>query len=38
LVEFPLPCGDDMAICVSLAREFGGCHYKVVATVFEGAS
>jgi hypothetical protein len=35
-VELRLSCGDDLAICVSLAREFNGFHYKVVATIFEG--
>lgn len=33
--EFALPCGDKCLICVSLASEFEGDHYKVVATVFE---
>jgi hypothetical protein len=37
-VEFSLPCGDDLAVCVSLAREFGSFHYKIVVTVFEGES
>lgn len=36
-VEIRLPCCDDVAVCVSLAGAFQGCHYKVVATVFEGA-
>lgn len=33
-----LPCGDDALVCVSLANEFFGHHYKVVATIFEGSS
>jgi len=36
-IEIRLPCGDDLAVCVSLAGAFQGCHYKVVATLFEGA-
>lgn len=36
-VEIRLPCGDDLDICVSLTGVFQGCHFKVVATVFEGA-
>ena len=36
-VEIRLPCGDDLAICVSLTGAFQGCHFKVVATVFEDA-
>jgi hypothetical protein len=36
-VEIRLPCCDNVAVCVSLAGAFQGCHYKVVATVFEGA-
>lgn len=32
----PLPCGDDLLLCISLAGVFNGHHYKVVATVFEG--
>lgn len=35
--EFRLRCGDHCLICVSLAGEFDGFHYKVVATIFEGA-
>lgn len=33
--EFRLSCGDDCLICVSLAGEYEGHHYKVVATIFE---
>jgi hypothetical protein len=33
--EEPLPCGDECLLCVSLAREYQGWHYKVVATVVE---
>lgn len=35
--EFRLRCGDNCLICVSLAGEFDGFHYKVVATIFEDA-
>jgi len=35
--EFRLSCGDDLLICVSLAGEWEGHHYKVVANVFEDA-
>jgi hypothetical protein len=33
--EERLPCGDECLLCVSLAREYQGWHYKVVATVVE---
>lgn len=36
-VEFTLPCGDDLLLCLSLARDFHGFHYKIVAGVFEEA-
>lgn len=35
--QFRLRCGDNCLICVSLAGEFDGFHYKVVATIFEDA-
>jgi hypothetical protein len=31
-----LDCGDNVLLCISLAGQFQGYHYKVVATVFEG--
>ena len=31
-----LSCADDLLLCISLAGEFQGHHYKLVATVFEG--
>jgi hypothetical protein len=34
-VEIRLPSGDDLLVCVSLAGEFRGHHYKLVATVLE---
>lgn len=34
-VEFALPCGDSCILCVSLAGEYQGKHYKLVATIFE---
>jgi len=33
-VGFTVNEGRDTIICVSLAREFNGYHYKVVATIF----
>lgn len=33
--EERLPCGDDCLLCVSLAREYQGWHYKVAAAVLE---
>jgi hypothetical protein len=33
--EERLPCSDECLLCVSLAREYQGWHYKVVATVVE---
>jgi hypothetical protein len=35
--EFRLRCGDKCLICVSLAGDFDGFHYKVIATIFEDA-
>jgi hypothetical protein len=34
-LDFPLPCGDDCLICVSLTGDFQGHHYKIVATILE---
>jgi hypothetical protein len=31
-----LPCADNLLLCVSLAGDLQGYHYKLVATVFEG--
>lgn len=36
-IEFPLPCGDELLLCISLTREFHDYHYKVVATILEEA-
>jgi hypothetical protein len=36
-IEFPLPCGDDLLLCVSLTREYHAYHFKVVATILEEA-
>jgi hypothetical protein len=35
-VEIRLSCGDNLLVCVSLAGDFGGQHYKLVATMFDG--
>lgn len=37
-VEAPLPDAAGILLCVSLAHEFHGHHYKVVATVIEGTA
>ena len=36
--EVRLPGGDDLLVCVSLAGDYHGHHYKVVAAVFEGVT
>ena len=36
-MEERLPCGDACFLCVSLADDFHGYHYKVVATIFKSA-